>query len=195
MKTRLYISFAILSSLFLFFYQQTHVVFGGQNLIAETEANDTAATANPLAGNDIVVTGSISPNSDMDFFSFTANANDRVYAATQTGFSADDRDTVIEIMNTNGTTVLEKDDDAGSLSGQSSSGRPRPKLSPMTPWLAPIPCRPLAGSPGLSPRAIPMCIRSASTPGIPSLPAWTLILNETAPGMASLAWGFLIASF
>ena len=58
------------------------------SLFSETEPNGTAATATVLPGNDVVAVGNIFPNGDLDYFSFTGNAGDKVYAATMTSFSA-----------------------------------------------------------------------------------------------------------
>src|SRR5215468_8672828 len=49
----------------------------------ETEPNDAAATATPI-GNNAVVRANIMPVGDNDYFQFTGNAGDRVYAATMT---------------------------------------------------------------------------------------------------------------
>ena len=50
----------------------------GMAFFAETESNDTAATANALPGSEAVVYGTIAPAADVDYFSFTANAGDYV---------------------------------------------------------------------------------------------------------------------
>ena len=88
----------------------------------ETEPNDTAGTANPLNGRDVKIKANIFQNGDIDFFSFTANAGDRVYAATQTSLSANgSTDSQLDILDTDGTTSLEFDDDNGVFGGLSSS--------------------------------------------------------------------------
>ncbi len=88
----------------------------------ETEPNDTAATANALPGSQVAVYGTISPAIEVDFFSFTANAGDRVYAATQTQWSnGGSTDTILDVYASDGTTVLETDDDSGSFSGTASA--------------------------------------------------------------------------
>ncbi len=43
---------------------------------------------------------------DVDVFSFTAGAGDRVYAATLAGFGRSPRDTVIDVIVSDGTMVL-----------------------------------------------------------------------------------------
>lgn len=94
----------------------------GQGFGGEVEPNGTAATATPLAGNDVVVRANIFPNGDLDFYSFTAAAGDRVYVATQTSFSANgSSDSQLDVLDTDGTTSLEFDDDNGTFGGLSSS--------------------------------------------------------------------------
>jgi subtilisin-like proprotein convertase family protein len=92
-----------------------------QALQGEVEPNGTAATATALGSTDTVIWGNIYPNADIDFFSFTANAGDRVYAATMTSFSASSFDTVLALIASDGTTVIETDDNDGSLGTTSSS--------------------------------------------------------------------------
>ena len=85
-------------------------------LLAETEPNDTTATANALAGSEAVVYGTIDPAADVDYFSFTANAGDRVSVATMTQFSnGGSTDTNVSIIASDGTTVLENDNDSGHV--------------------------------------------------------------------------------
>ena len=86
----------------------------GQGLPPETEPNDLLAQATPLTGNDVVLLGNVYPVGDVDLFSFTAGAGDRVYVATMTSFAAS-LDSTIDVLGTNGTTVLENDVDNGSL--------------------------------------------------------------------------------
>jgi uncharacterized repeat protein (TIGR01451 family) len=94
----------------------------GQNYQTETEPNGTSATASPLTGTNLVARGFLFPNGDVDFFSFTANAGDRVYAAVMTSFSAgSSTDSQLTLLAPDGTTVVEFDDDNGSFAGLSSS--------------------------------------------------------------------------
>ena len=89
---------------------------------AEVEPNNTAATATALASNDGVVWGAVFPNGDLDYFSFTANAGDRVYAAVMTSFSSNaSTDSVLTLFASDGTTVVETDDNDGSLGSSSST--------------------------------------------------------------------------
>ncbi len=94
----------------------------GMALLYEMEPNDTPATANALPGADLVVQGNIFPNADVDYFSFTGNAGDRVYAATMTSFSANgSTDSVLTLFSTDGITVIEEDINDGSFGAFSSS--------------------------------------------------------------------------
>ena len=94
----------------------------GQTYVLEKEDNDAAVRATPLGGANVVGRGSIYPQPDTDYWSFSANAGDRVYAATMTsGSAATNFDTVLDLLSSNGTTVLETDDNDGSFSGVSSS--------------------------------------------------------------------------
>ena len=88
----------------------------GQPLAPEIEPNGAAASATPLASNNEVAIGDIFPTGDSDFYSFTAAPGDRVYAAVGPLFSANgSSDADLEILSTNGTTVLEYDDGNGTF--------------------------------------------------------------------------------
>lgn len=87
----------------------------------EFEPNNTVAAANPLGGNDVKLKGYITPNSDVDVFSFNATEGDKVYVATQTSSSLAANSTSLEIIRINGTTVLEADDSDGTFGISSSS--------------------------------------------------------------------------
>jgi subtilisin-like proprotein convertase family protein len=94
----------------------------GINFFNEVEPNGTSAAANALPSNDIAVLGNIFPNGDLDFFSFTGNAGDRVYAATMTSFSASaSTDSYLTLFASDGVTVIEADNDNGSFGATSSS--------------------------------------------------------------------------
>jgi len=84
----------------------------------EVEPNNDILIANPLGGNDVKVKGFISPISDTDIFSFTANAGDRVYVATQTSSSTTGTSSSLEVIEINGNPI-EYDD--GSFGESSSS--------------------------------------------------------------------------
>ena len=63
----------------------------GPITMRETEPNGTAATATPVAGTGTVVRQPL-PQRRYDYYSFSATAGDRVYAATMTSFSARQHD-------------------------------------------------------------------------------------------------------
>src|SRR5947207_8023469 len=85
----------------------------------ESEPNDTPATANPLTLTTScqVVTGSISPSGDLDYFSFTAPPGSRLWARVDTSASTLSRDSVLTLFASDGTTVIEQDDDDGLANG------------------------------------------------------------------------------
>ena len=94
----------------------------GQGLGREVEPNGTAVTATLLGGSSAVLEGNVFPNGDVDFYVFAAGAGDRVYAATMTSLSANASvDSVLDLLATDGTTVLETDNDDGSFGATSSS--------------------------------------------------------------------------
>ena len=84
--------------------------------ISESEPNDTPATATPLnlAGSCQVATGSISPAGDVDYYSFTAQPGDKLWAFVDTSASTSDRDSILTLYGPDGTTQLEQDDDDGT---------------------------------------------------------------------------------
>ncbi len=94
----------------------------GQNYEVEVEPNGTTGTATPLANTDLVVRGFLFPNGDIDVYSFSATAGDRVYAATMTSISAgNSTDSQLTLIASDGTTTVEFDDDNGSFAALSSS--------------------------------------------------------------------------
>ena len=94
----------------------------GQGYVGEVEPNGSAATATPLPGTNLVVRANLFPNGDIDFYSFTAAAGDRVYVASMTSFSAgNSTDGQLRVLASDGTTVIEFDDDNGSFAGLSPS--------------------------------------------------------------------------
>lgn len=96
-------------------------LINGQPLVSEREPNGSLAQANPITGDTVVILGNIYLQSDEDYFSFTANAGNRIYAATQTSFSASgSTDSTLEVLNSGGG-VLEVDLDDGSFGSLSSS--------------------------------------------------------------------------
>ncbi len=94
----------------------------GQGYAGEVEPNGTFGTASPIASTNTVVRANLYPNGDVDFYSFTGNAGDKVYAAIMTSGSAgSSTDSQLTLLNTDGTTIIEFDDDNGSFAGLSSS--------------------------------------------------------------------------
>jgi hypothetical protein len=90
---------------------------------AETEPNNTPGTANFLnpAGCYTAGSGNVSPGADVDTWSFPAQAGHLVWASIDTGGTqnagATSRDTVMDLLDTNGATVIENDDDDGTGNG------------------------------------------------------------------------------
>ena len=106
----------------LFASGMERAAWAGQGYLGEVEPNGTSATASPIAGTNVVVRANLFPNGDIDFYSFTANAGDRIYAATMTSFSAgSSTDSQLTLLASDGTTVIEFDDDNGTFAGLSSS--------------------------------------------------------------------------
>jgi uncharacterized repeat protein (TIGR01451 family) len=88
----------------------------------EVEPNNTSATATVIASGATVYGGTVFPAADVDFYSFTAAAGDRIYAATQSLFDASaSGDTVLDLLDTDGTTIIESDNNDGTFNASSSS--------------------------------------------------------------------------
>lgn len=90
------------------------------NTIAETEPNNTSATANTLNVSQLAIaTGAVSSVGDLDFYKFTAPANSKVWIYVDTGGTlvAGTRDSFVDLVNTDGSTVIEGDDDDGTSNG------------------------------------------------------------------------------
>jgi len=89
---------------------------------AETEPNDTSGTATALTFTPTAITtAAINPGGDLDFYTFTAPAGSRVWIETDTGgvqnAGATSRDTIVDLLAADGTTVVENDDDDGTGNG------------------------------------------------------------------------------
>ena len=95
--------------------------------LLETEPNGTSAAADHLVGTSVRARGNITA-SDVDFYSFSAPAGTRVYAATGTNASVSSGDTQVQLLDTDGVTNIELDDDNGSIinTGSSIAGRELP---------------------------------------------------------------------
>lgn len=94
---------------------------------SESEPNNTFATADPLTGTDGRIKGSnfsgisAPAATDPDWYSFTTTvAGSKIYAATINS-AASQQDSLLEVIASDGTTVLEVDDQDGSFGGSSSS--------------------------------------------------------------------------
>ncbi len=92
-----------------------------QPLVPEAEPNGASATATPMGAFPAVSVGNIVPAADVDYYSFTAAAGDRLYAATMTAGSAGSLDTTLDLLGTNGVTVIETDLDDGVFGATASS--------------------------------------------------------------------------
>jgi len=92
--------------------------------VAESN-NNTVATATPLvlANGLKKISANLYPNGDVDFYSFSGHAGDRVYAATMTSGAplGSSTDSQLTLLGTDGTTVIEFDDDNGTFAALSSS--------------------------------------------------------------------------
>jgi hypothetical protein len=95
-------------------------------ILFEAEPNNTSGTAGSIAAaltaaRYVMVVGEINPGGDVDVLSFTASANSRIWIETDTGgvqnAGATSRDTVMELLAADGTTVIETDDDHGTGNG------------------------------------------------------------------------------
>ncbi len=94
----------------------------GLAYFTESEPNDTPAQANALGTVPLVATGTIYPIGDSDYYAFQASAGDRLFAATQTSFSASaSTDSVLELYFADGVTLVEADDNDGTFGSLSSS--------------------------------------------------------------------------
>jgi subtilisin-like proprotein convertase family protein len=99
---------------------------GAALITAETEPNNAPASATPLGTTPVRVRADLyrapfSAGVDVDVYSFSATAGDRVYAATMTGFSGGSTDTILDILAPDGTTIIETDDEDGQISGSASN--------------------------------------------------------------------------
>ena len=97
--------------------------------IAESEPNNTSATATLLTFSPAAIaTAAINPGGDLDFYTFTAPAGSRVWIETDTGGTQNaggtSRDTVMDLLAADGTTVIETDDDDGTGNGGNGTVEP-----------------------------------------------------------------------
>jgi hypothetical protein len=90
--------------------------------IPETDApNNTPATAQAITS-PAKIKGNIFPNADVDYYSFTATAGDKVYTAVIGSFSSSSsNDSQLRLFASDGTTLIEFDDDDGTFGTLSST--------------------------------------------------------------------------
>jgi uncharacterized repeat protein (TIGR01451 family) len=106
---------------------QTSTLVPSGAFIDEIEPNDTTAAAQALGTTPVRVRANlfrqpfVAGNIDVDIFSFTAPAGARVYAATMTSWSSGSQDSGLDILDVDGTTVLEADENDGSFGGTASN--------------------------------------------------------------------------
>lgn len=95
----------------------------------ELEPNNTTATATSLTvpaiqGSFFGVPGAIQPAGDVDVFRITVAAGTRLWASVDTGGTqqggANSRDSVLQVLAPDGTTLLEQDDDDGTGNGRTN---------------------------------------------------------------------------
>jgi subtilisin-like proprotein convertase family protein len=91
----------------------------------EVEPNGTTATAQLLTGKSVRLRGNIQLATDLDFYKIAVTAGDRLYVASATTFSSGGSgltgDGTLEVYGTDGTTLLESDNDDGSFAATSPS--------------------------------------------------------------------------
>jgi subtilisin-like proprotein convertase family protein len=100
----------------------------GTDLASEVEPNNTPASAHPLTTTPVRIRGDLfsapfvsAATVDVDIYSVTAGAGDKLFAATMTGFSGGSTDTLLDVLASDGTTVLDTDDEDGTVSASSSN--------------------------------------------------------------------------
>lgn len=86
---------------------------------SETEPNDVAAAATPITSGQRV-RASLAAGGDVDYYSFNAAAGERIFANTVTAGSATGFDTVLKLLNGEGVTIAEDDDDGSQFARASS---------------------------------------------------------------------------
>ena len=89
---------------------------------SEIEPNNTFGTATPITTNPAKIAGNVFPNADLDWYSFTASAGDKVFAAVMTSFSSNgSTDAQLRLYASDGVTVIEFDEDDGTFGSLSST--------------------------------------------------------------------------
>ncbi len=89
----------------------------------EVESGNTTATAQSISlSSPLKIKGQISPDADIDYYSFTAQAGNKLSAGVMINASTSiSTDTEFRLLKSDGTTVVEADDDNGVLSSLSPS--------------------------------------------------------------------------
>jgi subtilisin-like proprotein convertase family protein len=85
----------------------------------EAEPNDTLAEATPIQSGERI-RASLSSGDDVDYYSFTAQAGELVFANTVTAASTGPGDTVLTVLNGEGIPLAEDDNDGSQLARASS---------------------------------------------------------------------------
>ncbi|HZS03458.1 MAG TPA: IPT/TIG domain-containing protein [Blastocatellia bacterium] len=102
-------------------------------LVSEVEPNNTPAQAMQLDPGTApaIVLGATFPGGDQDYFKFTAPAGAKVWAYVDTGgtrnTNSTSRDSFLTLFSSDGTTVIEEDDDDGT--GNGCDGTPETVLA------------------------------------------------------------------
>jgi subtilisin-like proprotein convertase family protein len=80
-------------------------------------------TATLISGRSAKIRADVYPNADVDYFAFYATAGDKIHIATMTANTATGTSTnsLVDFISTDGTTIIETDDDDGSLAATASS--------------------------------------------------------------------------
>ena len=109
--------------------------WAGQGYLGEVEPNGTSATASPIVGSNVVVRANLFPNGDVDFYSSPRPRETGSTRPTMTAFSARQQLPTgsSPCSPSDGTTVIEFDDDNGSFAGSLLEHRRRRRSRPPGP--------------------------------------------------------------
>jgi len=78
------------------------------------EPDDSCATATPIATDGTVQQHNILPPTDQDWVSFSVSAGWRYTIETAPGTPAEDTDTILQLYDSDGTTLIAQDNDGGA---------------------------------------------------------------------------------
>jgi subtilisin-like proprotein convertase family protein len=87
---------------------------------AESEPNDSAATASPIQSGERIRANLLAAG-DVDYYRFTAQAGERVFANVVTAGAEGMADSVLTLLESDGTNAIESDDNDGSQLSRASS--------------------------------------------------------------------------